>query len=383
MKNKYEFTIALRLLIYLTVSLIVTTILTSLISNIYSTCKTVVIGSSARFFDLKSFFYTIIKVLPNVLMSESVLLLFFLIRHPTKSLVPIIFYTFITVAIWIFLIPLVLKNNPYNSADSSRENINISAGLFREIKVNDDDYIFYYTKVSEQNETSGVCFKLSKNDVKSSADEDENANADVSSEVYTYNKLVLEDKDSGFNDSLVKTKLKFPRVVEILVDCYVSITEYARAALNNGRFSWWCFCSLGLLLICVGGLRSISKWRFLNAICVAFVSFFFIWFNIKLLDGVLFSAQNNDLRELLKFLPASACPFMIITNLLFSVLFFFVGIIVRAVRKKNGYVVENSVANNSGIENDFEQVYEAQMKKEKRNRNKMNKREKKIKIRKR
>ena len=32
----------------------------------------------------------------------------------------------------------MLKNNPYNSADSSRENINISAGLFREIKVNDD-----------------------------------------------------------------------------------------------------------------------------------------------------------------------------------------------------------------------------------------------------
>ena len=379
MKNKYEFTIALRLLIYLTVSLIVTTILTSLVSNIYSTCKTVVIGSSARFFDLKLFFYSIIKVFPNVLISESVLLLFFLIRHPTKSLVPIIFYTIITVAIWLFILPTLLKKSEISSANTSRENINISANLFREIKVNDEDYVFYYTKVSEENETSGVCFKLSNSD--SNTFTDENTNAKNSNEVFTYNKLVLEDNDSGFNDSLVKTKLKFPRVVEILVDCYVSIDKHARNALNNSYWSWLCFCSLGLLLICVGGLRSISKWRFLNAICVAFVSFFFIWFNIKLLNGALFSAQNNDLCELFPFLPKGSNPFMIITNLLFSILFFFIGIIVRVIRKKNGYVVENSVAINSGEENDFELVYEEEMKRAKRN--KKNKREKKIKIRKR
>lgn len=295
------------------------TILTACLYVVDMSCKALVVGQTAKFFNFSYFVSGILLMLPIVCMCSGFFMCAYLIKHAESEKLPIIFYYVIYISTWLFLIPVFMfaRKSYVQEHNFVQENANLSAGYFRE----QDDYIFYFSNVDE-NSADGLLIDLS--------DKNSSGNKDV----YTFSNLKLSQKD-GFKDSLIENDVKIPVLLQKIISGFKNLMICAENFRAKGYFSWLCFASLGLALASLAGLRNISNWKLLNLITEIFFIVVILIFNFMILSGKLFASFNQEFNGFFKFLPSGASAFLIITNLLCFIIFLVIGIIVGFVKNKN------------------------------------------------
>lgn len=293
------------------------TILVACLYVVNMSCRSLVVGQTAGFFDFSYFVGGILLMLPVVCMCTGFFMWAYLIKHAESEKLPITFYYIIYIATWLFLIPfLMFVRKTYFQSQAQnfvQKEINLSSGYFR----TQDDFVFYFSDVDEDS-ADGLIIDLSGKD----------------KDVYTFNNVKLSQKE-GFKDPLIENDVKIPILLEKIINGFRNLMFYAENFRAKGYFSWLCFASIGLALASLAGLRNISNWKLLNFISEIFFMIGILIFNFMILSGKLFANFNQEVNEFFKFLPDGASAFLIIMNILCFIIFFMTGIIVGSVKSKN------------------------------------------------
>ncbi len=295
-------------------TILIGTILTACLYVVDMSCKALVVGQSAKFFNFSYFVSGILLMLPIVCMCSGFFMCAYLIKHAESEKLPIIFYYIIYISTWLFLIPFLMfvRKSYVQEHNFVQENINLSSGYFR----NQDDYVFYFSNVNDDF-ADGLLIDLSGKD----------------KDVYTFSNLKISQKD-GFKDSLIENDVKIPILLQKIINGFENLMLRAENFRAKGYFSWLCFASLGLALASLAGLRNISNWKLLNLITEIFFVVAILIFNYMILSEKLFASFNQEVNNFFKFLPNGASAFLIITNLLCFIIFFVIGIIVGFAKNK-------------------------------------------------
>ena len=292
----------------------------SVLSMIYTLCQNLVAGQSLSF-DFNMFMEGFLLSAPVVFIFGAMMMTFFFIRHPCRSVLPLICYCLLYVSSWLFIIPSVSKVNTttYETYIEAKTKDMPSAGYFRRNK----DKIVYYSYVNElDNSVSGLCI-------------DSNL---VENNVYTFSSLKMSHKKTAFTDSLIQNSIAMPPAISITVQKVLELSLVLRKCAMQSfgsfhAFSYWlCFASMGLALLGVIGLRNVSEWRLVNMLIVAMATLAIIVSNILgYVNPVMVGIEKsfNDVFArigIFKSLCAVGNPFIMLYNIfvfiLLLVLFF-------------------------------------------------------------
>lgn len=294
----------LRLIIYYAFLTVFLCAALATVYMIYTLCVNLVAGQSPSF-NAELFVQGIYIFLPLVLIFQAMFMTFYLIRHPTQSVLPLIVYVLIYVSSWLFLIPGAAKANAAVSADSPIQEISDkpSAGYFRK----SGSQIFYYSSIKENGSANGLCVDTQK----------------AGNNVYTFSNLQLSKKRTTFTDSLIQSTIEMPDSLSIIINYVTELSVILTKCAGRTKGYWLCFATLALPLLGVIAFRNFSQWRLVNIVAILIVTFGSIAFNIAgYMSPTVVTAEkavNTALGKLplIKNLAPLGNPCVILSNILF------------------------------------------------------------------
>ncbi len=305
---------SLKLILYYIFLVIFVTSFVSLLYTFYEMCRNLVSGEELKSLDLNYFVYGIFLLFPIVLMVSGIFMGMYLIRHSSRSWLPILTYIVLYLFSWIVLMPF--NFNMYTTySDSSifqREEAQLSSGYFRKT----GEGIIYYSDIDSENVGSGVFIDVS----------------DDSSTVYVFSDKKLPE-NRAFADELVKDNIQLPLFMSIVSVWFAAIIQAANRAYSDGFFSWMTFLSLGFALTSVVGVRHISKWRLINVHLLIICSFGIIAFNVWNFHPNFLDPVKDLFLKMFSGLPGIKNPFLLVVNALTTVCLSLVGLCIDIKRK--------------------------------------------------
>ena len=303
------------LLLYYICACVVLTCALAVLYMIYALCSGLVAGQVLSF-DLHFFIAGVLYFAPVVLVFGPLLMVFFLIRHPVSSIIPLIVYCLLSLSAWFFTISQLVRMNISfeKKTAGERKFTKPSAGYFRRM----GDAVFYYSSVGEEdNLVSGIGIDT----------------AATSRRVYTFSSMNFSPENSRMGDSLILDTLEMPPALSLVVSHGSRLRNLFTKRAVGSFFNWLCFASVGLALLAVYGLKNVSSWRLVNVLLAMVMTGAIIGFNVAGYTNPAFAQAENSFITSMKFLPflkklAAVHPLVIFGNILACVILAVVGLIV-------------------------------------------------------
>ena len=305
MNIKQSLISSLKLIVFsVCISVVVCTALAA-VYMIYTLCVNMVAGQQLAF-DIQLFLEGLLLFLPLVLVMQALFMTLWMIRHPESTLLPVAVYAAIYIAVWLFVLPAVVKSVPYGGSQyaGGRFSDKPSAGYFR----NTADTILYYSTIDPDTSlANGMCVDIQK----------------PAGNVFTFSNVALSQKRTVFTDSLIQNTIEMPPTLSIIVryvqDFFVILAKCARE-----RFGYWlCFATMALPLLAVVSLRRFSQWRLVSVISIIFVSAGVFVFNVLGYVNPSVVAVEDSINGVLtkipplKSLAAFGNPCVMLANIIF------------------------------------------------------------------
>ena len=310
-----------------------------LIIMLYNSCSTYIIGSQANLFSLSGFINGILVFYPVLMLFIPMFLVLVLIRHSSKDKLPgIITITILTALIWGLAVPFELSLSPIVPKFTGIKDSNtLSSGYFRK----NDDKIFYFTDIDIEEKVSGLEItqgeglsgRVIDGDKKITdfgfTRLDRNVVAKKIAE-----KRPVESVSLGFTDPLMKNSITIPYVLELSVDAFYRIIQYAATQYPKGIIAWLVFCSMILALNSVCAVCSCCSWRLGSAFYVVFATSVTIIFNVLFLRGF-FAPLMVKIMDFSYNLEWLCQYFNVAGNLLITFIVVMNGIIAKLISSRN------------------------------------------------
>ena len=311
-----------------------------------------VTGVSSSFFSLNFFMTGILTSLPLVCVIVHVLLIFYLIRHPSQRIISTVLYAALGVLSWLIIIPADLNLMAHYEKDTVNTRVEkTSAGVFRK----EENGVYYYSRIYEtpenfitKNPSKIVLYKQKnpnqqaepkKTDL-AKKDSQKNQMGALADGIFI-DTVGLSNKEEAiipffaqpvknesafpYSDILIKNSLEPPFLVTYPLAIYNALLTSASYASSLGFFAWLLFASLGLTLLSIYGVQFLSSWKFANVISVIFALVVVVLANYFYYMGVL-PDRLKDFSLKLSNLTGIKDSFIVLANLVFSAIFIIFGV---------------------------------------------------------
>ena len=309
MKTSDSAATACTLLVFYVTIVIIGTVLLAGAYTVHALCRTLVAGQPLTNFNARYFIHGLFLAAPLMLIAIGPLLIFYLIRHSSRSWLPLCLYGLLyLVATWGVLLPLSFRltlAHDHPQSDAAAAPTTLSPGYFREV----NGRMFYYSSVTTENVAEGACLDLPA----------------ATKDVYTFTHEKLP-QSSTFSDSLIQASMELTPVMQQVMGLSRALYQMALTAYRGGRATWVTFALMGLAMVSLAGIRHISKWRLINVISITYCAVLIIALN-------LLCPPVPSVNRLFAKLTFVANPFLALCNLLIFVLFALTGLVIDIRRK--------------------------------------------------
>lgn len=289
---------------------------------IYNMCSTLVAGQGFAAFNLAFFTQGLFLCLPFIFVVCPAFIAFYCIRNKRIGFIPVVVFSVIYIAIWIFVQPFIIRSGIQKASKSSyiihREPL--SKGYFRNVT---DRYVFYYSSVDEEHVASGICI-------------DKNASTE---NVYTFKDIELPNSAAIFTDSLIQTSIEIPQVTQICIRYIANYLGIVTLEVSTGFISWLIFSSMALLLCSLMFLKNFSRWRFVNVILILTLSLIVIYINVDILSFGRLYLVTERINSIFTFAPDQSNFLLFIINVVLSVVSILLGLLAYAKNNEEQRVV--------------------------------------------
>ena len=184
-------------------------------------------------------------------------MIFYMIRHPSSPLLSVAVYFVIGISVWIFLVPQALRIEQMGLFKSLnvRTESRLTEGYFRPSQYG----VFYYSKISPQNIAQGVYIDIT-------------GSSGSKGQVSLFLNLQLAPTGNEFfADPLFASSAKITVIIEHIITFAKAIRTEAFKAVKKGFFYYLSFASLGLALLSLIGVKSMSSWKLKPFFCNYFI----------------------------------------------------------------------------------------------------------------
>lgn len=227
---------------------------------------------------------------------------------------------------WVIAVPALLhfeSKAMYNVKDSSKM---LTGGYFRQ----NEDEIYYFTNDYNANPymttTSIVIDTTPEGEV-----EIEN--------IKPSQDFILFRESAPYKDSLIRKTMDENKSKTSIIS-FSLIKQWAVTAFAKTWTFWLGFFSLGLVIASLYGAASLFRWKLLNTGFLMFATFLILAANTLYFHPVFvsFRRQHIDPQRFFIFLAKYIdYPFLVLCNVVFSLIFLIIGIVCFATRKKRIY----------------------------------------------
>ena len=263
-----------------------------------------VTGTESSFFSLQFFLNGVLLSLPLSCVLIQVLLVFYLIRHPSQHILSLVFYLVFGAISWLVLVPTDLHLiSRYESDLITTRLESSSAGVFRK----EESGVFYYSRIDEDGSADGIFF-------------DTTGFSGSEGEVIPFFDMPVKNESAfPYSDILIKNALQPSPLVTYPLAVYNALLTAGAYSASLGFISWLAFASLGLALLAVYGVQFLSSWKLANVISVFVVVLAIVAVNYLYYMNILPAPLKEVAAKLSEFTGAKD-PLIILVNLIFAVL---------------------------------------------------------------
>ena len=299
-----------------------------------------VAGNPITFFSVDFFLRAFFDIVPFVCILALMLLVMYVIRHPSKRFPLYATYAGLCLIAWGAFLPLDIMAAFAYEADpfESPTPADLTTGYFREFSGN----VYFYSRIFRQT-------PLEKDMYGEGLMLDLTGLRGKSGEVYTFRTSATVKPRNGYTDTIFDDALRMPPVVEKPVLAYKTLQKAARSSWSAGVIPWICFASMGLALFSVVFIRNVNSWRFLNASVVMAASFLvftvnaMIYSHVILSDVSLWAADlffnlGFYLPELFSGVARVKEPLALFVNLAFTLFFVLFGLVCKKINSRQGNI---------------------------------------------
>ena len=287
----------LNLLIRAVLYTIILTFSAALFVFVFDSCQSLAVHGYMIKMPFKAFIIFVLTFLPFGLQSTTLFLLYYLIRHGSYKIIPVIVFVFINLVLWFLLSPLSVKLKDKmvenNAALFSREALAEGYGEENGTFKNQGSYVYYFSRAGEGDRSPGFVIDLD----------------------------ALEKKGEVFQSG------KYSGMVEKMSDTLVEDAIQTPKATDWAY--WLSFASLALVLISLLAFRNFSQWRLMNWVIISILFLAFLVFNYYAwIPDSFMNGFREKINGWLKLIPFVHNQFAIFFNLIFTILLSVTGIIV-------------------------------------------------------
>ena len=255
--------------------------------------RVLVAGSSRIPFSAAFFLRGLLTSLPAVSVCALLLVVFYMVSHPAKSVLVVITYLLLGALTWGVIVPVSARLSGYYDRITfdwigTAGGEDLTPHYFRTYNGN----VYYYARVFRFSEASrdmygeGLMIDLTGIRGKVGA-------------IYSFKtSVVIRDSDGQFNDVIFKEAARMPPLVAVPVKMYMTLFSAAGKAVWSGVVAWVAFASLGLALLASAWLVSLSSWRFLKVFFISVSELAIILLNYIVYAHLLFADLAASCREL-------------------------------------------------------------------------------------
>ena len=304
---------SLFLLIVFTIICIAVTLFCAFAYVLVDGCAHMAAGTSLSIFSLDVFLNGIIICFPFTAAFSCMGMIFYMIRHPSSPLLSVAVYFVIGISVWIFLVPQALRIEQMGLFKSLnvRTESRLTEGYFRPSQYG----VFYYSKISPQNIAEGVYIDIT-------------GSSGSKGQVSPFSNLQLAPTGNEFfADPLFASSAKITVIIEHIITFAKAIRTEAFKAVKKGFFYYLSFASLGLALLSLIGVKSMSSWKLLNLSFVIILYVVICRINLLVYTSPVFKSLLSFFQEK-KIAVLSSLPSMqLAVNCLISLLLVSAGMI--------------------------------------------------------
>ncbi len=211
----------------------------------YNTCFFVAgTATTINFADL--FVRSLFLSMPVACAAACLFMIFYLIRHPKHNALAFVFYFVISICVWAFLLPVLVKEDAKIKVQFPlpEKTSELSSGYFRKT----DDEIVYYSKDYVLN--LGLHQK------------DENLEHDV-----------LPVEEEFVTEPLIRRSLKVTPFINFIIETFLKLKIIIASLISSGLSGYFAFLTAACAMIALISLKRASSWKLLNvAIILTFAS---------------------------------------------------------------------------------------------------------------
>ena len=316
--------LSLRLILCYLIFCIAGTVLFSAVYMSYKLCTTLVAGQSLKAFSFALFLEGVRILLPMVLGFSSLCMAFYLTRHQTNTVLPVITMVVLSLVTWYVILPPLLSLTESKVSDRVVEKgeVLLSSGFFRE----QDDAVFYYSEVSSEGDARGLLYDTTP---------DRQA-------VYTFSNVTTISDSSEFTDPLIGETVAMPPLLRQVLTWYKGLLAGAYRARSGGYLTWAFYASIGIALCSVLGFCKLSSWRLLNMNAILYATVAVLVCNSLFVMGHVFDSASRSVASWFSKFPFIQNPLQVLVNLAFALFMLILGIIFRAKNKKRQKLLNQS-----------------------------------------
>ena len=269
---------------------------------VYSLCKGMVAGEQIKFIDGQLFLHGILFSAPFVFTASGVFSILYFIRHPDDSKLAFIFFIVFYSLCWLFLLPLSINlDGKLNATGHTFVQTELSPGYFRTTC----NAVVYYSSIND-GKGEGVVIR--------------------SGAIHYFNDIPVSRVKEEFSDSIIEDNIQMEVSMSKFIWFYRRALSFAKQEAAEGFLSWICFASVAAVLISIGSLRRVSKWRLLNVMTIIVLSIV-----VLLAQDILYSAPflentRNLFKGIFTFIPCTSLA--LCANIIMTLLFFVTGFII-------------------------------------------------------
>lgn len=289
-----------------------------------NSCAHMAAGTHLGFFSFDMFIHGIIVCFPFVAGFSCIAMVFYLIRHPSTPLFSVVVYFVIGITVWAVLIPQVLsleKLGLFKSTNIWTEN-QLTEGYFRPSEYG----VYYYSEISSQNIAKGIYI-------------DTSGLSGVEDGLQSFDNLQLSPVNSGFfADPLFANSSSITVVLEHIIQFADLVRKEVFTVLESDYVSYLSFASLGLALLSLISVKSMSTWKLLNLSFVIILYVAICRINVLIFSHPFFLRVLTFFQEKNSSMVSSLYNIQLYINLLISLFFLSGGLIqffVQQIRKRS------------------------------------------------
>lgn len=277
---------------------------------VYSMCQNLVAGQTSTF-SVGLFVKGLLLSAPIIVELSGLFLIFYLIRHPSDSYLPLITYLILGVLAWFVIVPSLFKiQNAFVSSEALQEPRNkISAGYFRNI----EDHVVFFSRVTDEGVADGIVLDVGVD----------------GKNLFTFKDAHTITREEGFQDSIISDSVSANFFMQHIINGITNLESLQALTIALGYLHWITVASLGLALLSIVGLRNISEWRLLDVLIVFIAYMLVLIINITLnLEGFALAKVAFKINTIFKALSFLTNPTQVILNLAFSIIMLVSGILI-------------------------------------------------------